>query len=449
LISQELLQQFQQDRFELDLHSVIVSNSYMQASYTGPGFLRRTDTGAISLKFFLTKLRTEVLSDLTTLNYDVSPGEIFLQKNLFSCNATDLSGNQWSTDSIILTPQVSFITNSGTIQFTVNKFECSEAIQPQRATKLYLTFHNQTKSNWIVFLNTVQEIVLKAPEFSFSFEIVTDVEGQISIVISSTSDFPPSFQQRFVESMEFTLGLNLDVVFAIQMDTKLRTVQLYSSSNRNTRLSSFPPLPNSTIRFRLDCLKVLKSYLEYIYTQPTAGMLHPCSVHVAHARQASANSFDAWTVGVSVAAEGIARLLPSTGSPVQKAIKEIQKIVRMWVKKKKFDESVQARVNGCLGSLSQVRPIDRMMELVKSGYLDENDVNAWKSLRNISVHTSDVREENLNAENLQLSLNDLHRIYKLIHTMIFFLIGYEGQYTNYSKQGYPVERFPAASGPQV
>src|SRR5271157_987073 len=129
-------------------------------------------------------------------------------------------------------------------------------------------------------------------------------------------------------------------------------------------------------------------------------MLHPCSVHVAHARQASANSFDAWTVGVSVAAEGIARLLPFSGSPVQKAIKEIQQIVRRWLKKRKFDKSVQDRVNGCLGQLSQVRPIDRMMELVNTGYLDGDDVKAWNSLRNISVHTADVREENLSAENL-------------------------------------------------
>jgi hypothetical protein len=331
----------------------------------------------------------------------------------------------------------------------VNKFESSEAVSPQKTAQLNLYFHNQIKSNWIVFLNSVHNIVLNNLEFSFSFEVSGEIEGRISIIIRSNKDFPQYFQKRYVEAMEFILGIDLQVAFAIQVDTNLRTVQIYSSSTRNARPSSFSPLPNNTTRFKPACLKMLERYLEYIYTQPAADMLHSCSVHISHARQASANSFDAWTVGVSVAAEGIARLLPYTGGPVQEAIKQIQKIVRKWLRKKKFDESVQGRVVGCLGSLSQIRPIDRMMELVKSGYVDENDVSAWRSLRNISVHTTDVTEEDLRAENVQRSLNDLHKIYNLIYSMIFFLIEYKGPFTNYSKQGYPVEQFPASTVRQV
>lgn len=114
--------------------------------------------------------------------------------------------------------------------------------------------------------------------------------------------------------------------------------------------------------------------------------------------------------------------------------------VESWLKEKEndFSDSFMKRCKGFLGSIrkNETRAIDNLYKLRDENLLDEELVKSWKKLRNSAAHGSFIKS-NKRSDYIQHYEN----VHVLFFQLIFLAIGYEGPFSNYSKDNWPTENF--------
>lgn len=117
-----------------------------------------------------------------------------------------------------------------------------------------------------------------------------------------------------------------------------------------------------------------------------------------------------------------------------------------------LSENVKSRARGLIGVSGSKGVKKTLRELSEKGYVDKDNVDAWDKLRNRHVHPklADLRVPD-QAEYQEL-FRRLQRVGMLLHQLTFYLIGYEGPFTEYSKHGatrqYPLQA-PQGAGVQA
>lgn len=103
------------------------------------------------------------------------------------------------------------------------------------------------------------------------------------------------------------------------------------------------------------------------------------------------------------------------------------------------------RLRGFIGALDHRRPVDILWEWQRSGRLGvtAEDIYAWEKTRNPAAHGSLAGRAPERTE-LQLQLSRLYRVFNLMNRIVLELIGFEGQYVDYSKPNWPEGDFPPA-----
>lgn len=164
------------------------------------------------------------------------------------------------------------------------------------------------------------------------------------------------------------------------------------------------------------------------------------------AQAASANSLDAWSIGLSVAVEGLASLIKIEQDEAERRrLKDLQRHVLSEVRSHEEFRGFANRVQGCLSGLDKVRPADRLNWLVKLGITEQRLVRTWRTLRNSSVHPVDAGDMDLASASFQNKIDEIHSVVTLMYQIVFYLIGYEGPYTDYSQRGYATKDFHGAT----
>jgi hypothetical protein len=169
-----------------------------------------------------------------------------------------------------------------------------------------------------------------------------------------------------------------------------------------------------------------------------------CSYHLHNACEASANSVDAWTVGVSVAVEGIANLVKHEIPIAEKRkINNLTKSIIIQITSLgQFKEFVN-RVQNLLGMMYVVRPQDRLKPLERRGYIGKEYIEAWSSLRNRHVHPSEIDLRNMTEIDYhQTVINRIYKATALMYQITFYLIGYKGKFTDYGAVGHRLKDYP-------
>jgi len=148
-------------------------------------------------------------------------------------------------------------------------------------------------------------------------------------------------------------------------------------------------------------------------------------------------------IGLCVAVEGIAKLVPYTRSRVDdEVIATIQQVVTRWLDKRRFKEKIKNRAKGLLSQLQNVRVQDRLQSLINSGHLDDAAVTTWNTLRNKGVHSLKAKLEGNDDRDIQEELDHIHQVYVCMYQITFSLIGYEGTFSNYASTGFRIETYP-------
>jgi hypothetical protein len=173
---------------------------------------------------------------------------------------------------------------------------------------------------------------------------------------------------------------------------------------------------------------------------------NPVAYHLYNACEATANSVDAWAVGVSVAVEAVVSLVDVDGNKENDdRVETYQTLARKWLKEQSDLVDISDRALGLIGSMSKKRPDDTLQALVKIGRAEKAYIKSWRNLRNRHVHPAlkDLKKPDL-IDSQEL-IHRIHCVETLLRQITFHLIGYEGPFTDYGARGehdYPSKQYP-------
>lgn len=108
------------------------------------------------------------------------------------------------------------------------------------------------------------------------------------------------------------------------------------------------------------------------------------------------------------------------------------------------DDSVRHRATSMLGSLKQVRPVDRLHQFAQISDTSTELVDAWKKLRDMVAHG---RASNSHQQFLDRYFSSTELLYRILA----FVIGYQGSLCATAKRGWGLDEwgFPEKAAPNV
>jgi hypothetical protein len=222
-------------------------------------------------------------------------------------------------------------------------------------------------------------------------------------------------------------------------------VELLSPWRKSSRTQLDPPFSRASIDFHKYGWNLFGTYLAYVTAHTEGPHWNPIAYHLYNACEASAGSVDAWAVGVSIAVEAVAHLVQL---PIDDA--QAKRVARFQERMRKFvdahadlEDDLVRRMNGLIGSMGNRRPQDILHALVKTGHVDEEYVDAWDDLRNRHVHPKPKDLKQPQGVDYQELLDRIHRVEVVLRQLTFYLIGYEGPYTDYGASNFPSKDYPS------
>ncbi len=95
--------------------------------------------------------------------------------------------------------------------------------------------------------------------------------------------------------------------------------------------------------------------------------------------------------------------------------------------------------------MSNKRPDDALYALAKTGHVEKAYIKTWRDLRNRHVHPTLKDLKKPDPVDYQKLLDHIHRVETLLRQLTFYLIGYEGPFTDYGvagKHDFPSKQYP-------
>lgn len=204
-----------------------------------------------------------------------------------------------------------------------------------------------------------------------------------------------------------------------------------------------PPIAVTVGAYRTHGWKLFSAYLAYVFKNTQYTYWNPLAYHLHNARESSANSVDAWAIGVSVALEAVASLVAlKVDAEKEKDVTAFQQLMFDHIATLSGYESMVHRMKGLIKGLSNQRPQDVLHALAQSGLVEKKYIAAWGQLRNRHLHPKINDLDKPDQKQQQQMLDRINRVHVLLAQLTFRLIGYEGPYTDYGAKGFPQEQYP-------
>lgn len=433
----ETIETFRRGEFEIDMPRIemVAGDHRMQ----GPGSLSQNARGDIELKCHVAFDELQPMVDMINRSMRSEAGALVPEDNYHLATATDYTNAAWDLGRILTNHSISLPAASGTIRAVPKTLRRQKSTR-STASILALYFFEQNKRDWEGLIGEPHTIKINDTDLHLTFEDLTG--EQIKVVAKCDLPFPPAFERRLIEAMQFVVGQSLNPAIVDEVVSSCRTLSLSGARPDIRRVPAYPPLATNTGLHSKQLVELLRCYLQYLADAPDEGIWSAPSSFLSLVRRSSESSIDGWLIGICVAVEGLAGLIELAPSALTAELADFQKATTVWMDDKGISAGNRQRIVGLIGQLSAIRPRDRMMSLVPGGWLIEDDIKTWTKARNSAVHTRKSSAADVERDSFQKRVDQLHRIYRLLHTIIFHVIGYTGQYTDYGERGFPDRLYP-------
>ncbi|WP_166308707.1 hypothetical protein [Bradyrhizobium sp. 2S1] len=414
----------------------LVRNGSDPLTYRGPGELWQDDDGVLSFKCFArSDGRVAIDSILDQAALEV--GKLFPDEAYYSIKLTTFDNTILSAENVWIEPKYNLVTGHAIVsgklpwlQHVYSKKRTSKAV-PMR-----LLFLRQQRRDWRLFYGA--DIQLDSLGCSLKFTMLRDSDVLIEVI--GDTAMPPNFETRVVEALRYVLAkvIHLSLI-EISTVEGVDTTLMYPIHGTETRLLA----PLSADKHSSDVHLLFARYLGFVLSNTSSEFVHPCSMYLRNACDASAGSTEAEVIVLSVAVEGLANLLPfeKMQTADQATIDVRDAMLKLLAELDPVDH-VRNRIEGLLSQLNNVRAADRLQPLVRDGLLDPACLGAWKQLRHKTVHPNKSKLEGLDRDQMQALIDLVHRVYVCMYQITFALIGYRGAYSNYAAKRFPVGAYP-------
>ncbi len=443
-------------KWQLDCPRMTVKSRKKQSPETfyGAGRIFFTPDGLLTFECFSHRSRNP---QDWQFGFPVPAGKIIPDSQFYNVQAMDCFGHQWNSlrtiprihrtadGRAILRGEIDEISTTSDIPSNVKFSGCllnfwifdEFEIPTNRLTKMIRSI-SRTKvrsrsgswNSWEFTSNKIRYLLIKESDERLAIRIR-----------SKTPSFPPGFERRVIEAFHLTLGRPINwMAMRLQEGRKIEVRIRKKTSVRGKITPPLPPrnikVPGSKKRTPNFHRKLFHCFMKH--TLKSEEYRHPIWGQLNAIMEASGSSFiDAKALTLTVAIESILGTeFPYLGEPgkiIGSMIDDLRDYVQSW----EGDSSVKNRLLGMISNFGSSSASDKMRELVNRKAITEDQFKAWKKLRNPTAHSY------LQTGIPTIEMVDLLQSCEvLFFHLIFYSIGYEGPYLDFSTTGWPLKKYP-------
>jgi len=450
---EETIDAFRRGALDLDCKNMVLHQQKDGGEvYEGPGYIRQTPEGSLTFKLYV--VRRENVRPMASFAARLQgvAGQLYGPDLHYDLSATAHDGTVWTATRII--PDFNWDMRDESVMAVGQIHSIIAKLERPTQSEHYLRLH--FFEEYVVPLHRMSQtehhgseyMVRDRAEFkacNCSFEVRMR-EGSGDTVIEATSEykFAPAFEARIQEALQCLTGKSAFWRARAEHSGDTLHVELLSPWRRSSRTQFDPPISRASVDFHKHGWELFGCYLSYVMAHTEGPHWNPVAYHLYNACESSAGSIDAWAVGVSIAVEAVAHLIRLPVDATQATrVADFQNLMRKYVDAQTDFADLAKRMNGLIGSMGHRRPQDVLHALVKTGHVDEAYVEAWDDLRNRHVHPKPKDLKQPQGVDYQELFDRIHRTEVVIRQLTFYLIGYEGPYTDYGAENFPTRQFPA------
>ncbi|MGA3301786.1 MAG: hypothetical protein ABSC72_00680 [Methylovirgula sp.] len=445
---EEIIQNLKAGQLDFDCKKMsLVQPKGDGISFDGKGYIRLSDNKILSFKIYVTRFKnTDQFQYLRTV-FGAAPGKLYSEKDFYELVAVAHDGMEWTAKNILPTCNWSVegeVVVEGTIASILTQRQTNATggylkVHFFDELEVPLTLLTKTESHGSEYY---QRDRAKFSALGCEFE-VRNRSGELSIETSSSEQLPAFLYLRLQEALHYLVAKPVAWRARVERKDKLVHLEIASATPMSAGTKLAPPISRASPGFFEDGWRLFALYLEYVVRLSTETYWTPCTYHIHNACEASANSIDAWAVGVCVAVEGIANLLPNSFDAEQKArLAALQQSLRRFLSDHKEFSEFSSRMNGLISMLSAERVKDKLLRLGLTGHVDPEYVKSWGKLRNRQVHPKLTNLKKIAIEEVEELLNLIRQCEVLMWQITFYLIGYSGKFSDLGAAGLRSKDYP-------
>ena len=418
------------------------------AVYEGPGSIYQTPDGELAFKCYArTKGDFQALGRLLGSNAS-KVGQIIPRDQYFNLKAVSMRGEVWLGERVL--PDVSQGVDGDQI-VTGGLYELVKRVDDPTACdqKAYVSLNFAESFDFPGNTQRTTRTFLKGVQTSFSGDWSSAVfsaaelkcelhkhHGTVFLSASSESSMlPPNVDMRICEALEFTFFVPARWVVREVREGPRYMAALRPFPKIKAKQSGRPPIKFSSAPSESDVWRLFAKYLEYVLPH-SESRWHPLSEDVHVVVTGDAGSLDAGLLALSVSVEGALLVgFANLATPDDRLHHQIAAATKL-VCDSELDGSFKERLKGSLGAMNTPRAKDKLRALVDLGLIRKELMDCWASIRNSTVHASDIDPT---------EIGELYGRYQtaltLFNELVILIVGYTGQYTDYSAPGWPRRNF--------
>lgn len=439
---EENIAKLKEQSFELDCLEMTLTQSTPKnpIKFHGKGYIRQSKDDRLVFKLYATdSINTDALMHARSV-LSAKSGKLYADDEYYTLEVKASDRREWRAERILPSAAWDFEQPNPIISGAIASLKTESKLhQPRNFLRMHF-FGDAEIAN----LNNIFEF--EACQMHFSGKKGID---QFYIEAKSESEINEHFYIKIQEALSFILAKSLDQRVLIYQRENSFQFTISSSFISSSRTRLYPPISSATENYFIHTWSLFSRYLEYIHKNTSGPYLNHCSNHLHNAREASANSLDAWSIGICLAIEGIAGLIKGEHSNEDKEL--LNKLRDFVIEKIKSNTQLKefaARIQGLLGQLFNVSVPQRLKPLAEQHFVDPNHIRAWQNLRNKHAHPTQIDVEKLSEQEFQKTIDQIHQVTVLMYQLIFHLIGYSGKYTDYSAENFPSREYSLADEPK-
>lgn len=451
--TESIIERFKNNYLNIDCKKMVLKKRRKNNEYfSGKGYICQEKNGCLTFKIYVTESNIKPLSNIDELSGGVS-GKLLQSDDLYDLEAVDVEGIQWSIKEVFPLPSWDITDPTDITVIVTGGIHAMTGRLNIHCDSPYLRLH--FFGEYKVPLNRMSAIesrgnkqyVRDHAEFEAcgaQFEInQIPNSGETIIKIMSPTELPESFDLRVQESFQYITAK--PAFWQAMVESRQNELYLCLTPNRKKSLSTRfnPPIHPAYSEFQEYGWALFSLYLSYV-TKNTAGTYwNPVAYHLYNACEATSTSLDSSAVGLSVAVEAVSNLVVLDEQNKNQELADFQHRIRAWLKQQTdVSENIAKRVTGTINGMTNKRPQDTLFSLAAAGKVQKEYIKSWTKIRNKHVHPK-PKDLNIPTQaDTQNLLDEINKIQVLLWQITFFIIGYDGYFTDYGTHSFPSIKYP-------
>lgn len=443
------IDKFLEHKLILDCPKIILkpcSQNSGKRSLVGAGMISAEAPGKFVLKVFFEK-PFPIEETFESLNWNA--GKVIGEEHYYDLEARDLSGITWKSEHIL--PDRSVGPAGAMITATFKDLHHADRGHP-KAKGTHVSFYFD--EILMVPLNTVVQHEVKVDGKSRSFstglklakfstkgvKLEVDNSTGRTVLRAFFDDSNVTLERinRLFESLRFVLAYTSSWSVLVISCSSFRISKLRAIEPKLVKTRIGPPLHISNDPSSQQVWELFDKYFCYV-CQDTKAADHSISILNKTVLESGKASLEVQALILSVSVEALLmdrmEKLYKVSDKLLNNINCTRHLVNECVG---LGDSFRNRILGALGAMKHPRAADILTKLNKLGLVNGDLVKIYKKLRNRMAH--ELQDPNADIQDF---INKTNAVLVLFYQLVFLIIGYQGNYSDYSQYGYPTKEFSA------